>query len=221
MPELPVIPFDLPALVPAAGGGVVASSDGETRRVSFDEARVLFRSGEVVVAHAAFVSGRLKTAPSKPLFDVLELFSFVHPARAHLPSPSGIARALGLASPETAEAQAVILVRAVEQLLAGLRERSGEHERLRLLAASLARAGWRWGPQILAAIGEAADGKNPLAGYDTWRALPQWEDDAPPPKPSSLPVEMDETRVRLHRLVGETHEARPEQIAYAEAATYA
>ncbi|HSZ73817.1 MAG TPA: ATP-dependent DNA helicase, partial [Rhizomicrobium sp.] len=53
------------------------------------------------------------------------------------------------------------------------------------------------------------------------RALPQWEDDAPPPKPSSLPVEMDETRVRLHRLVGETHEARPEQIAYAEAATYA
>src|SRR5580692_2472738 len=212
--------FHLPALVPAAGGAVVAR-DGETQRITLDEAKSLFRSGDVIVAHAAFVSGRLKTAPAKPLYDVLELFAFVHPARAHLPSASGVARALGLAGPETAEAQALILVRAVEQLLADLRERKGEHERLRPLAASLARAGWRWGPQILAAIGEAADGKNPLAGYDTWRALPQWEDDAPPPKPSSLPVEMDETRVRLHRLVGETHEARPEQIAYAEAATYA
>jgi ATP-dependent DNA helicase DinG len=221
MPELAAAPFDLPALVPAAGGGVVANGKGETRRVSLDEARALFRSGEVIVAHAAFVSGRLKTAPSKPLFDVLELFAFVHPARAHLPSPSGIARALGLAAPETAEAQAAILVRAVEQLLADLRERKGEHERLRPLAASLARAGWRWGPQILAAIGEAADSRNPLAGFDTWRALPEWEDDMAPAKPSSIPVEADETRQRLKRLIGETHESRPEQADYAEAATYA
>ena len=58
-----------------------------------------FRGGDVLVAHALFVAGRLKAAPGRPLFDVLELFAFVRPAQPCVPSPLGLARALGLPAP--------------------------------------------------------------------------------------------------------------------------
>src|ERR1044071_3839102 len=96
----PPIPF--PALVPVAGGAVVAR-DGECGRVGLDEARRLFRSGDVLVAHAVFVSGRLKAPPARAVFDVLELFALVRPAQPCIPSPIGLARALGLELPHDAE----------------------------------------------------------------------------------------------------------------------
>ncbi len=79
MPNEIVPRLDLPALVPAPGGAVVCATDGSCERARIDEARVLFRSGNVIVAHAAFVAGRLKTQPAAALLDVLELFAFVHP----------------------------------------------------------------------------------------------------------------------------------------------
>ena len=95
MTPAPSLLDDLPALVAAPGGGVVAQH-GDTRRLGFEEARRLFRSGDVLVAHAMFVSGRLKTPSAAALFDVLELFAFVRPAQPCIPSPLGLARALGL-----------------------------------------------------------------------------------------------------------------------------
>ncbi|MEI9930927.1 MAG: hypothetical protein WDM89_10350 [Rhizomicrobium sp.] len=72
MPNEIVPRLDLPALVPATGGAVVCAVDGSCARARIDEARHLFRSGNVIVAHAAFVAGRLKTNPAAALFDVLE-----------------------------------------------------------------------------------------------------------------------------------------------------
>src|ERR1700678_432667 len=89
--------------------------------VSLEEARTLFRSGQVLVAHAAFVSGRLKTSPREPLFDVLELFAFVRPGVPFVPSPVGLARALGLEIPTNAAEQAKTLHIAAEHLLAEFR----------------------------------------------------------------------------------------------------
>src|SRR5580692_2632002 len=89
----------LPALTPAPGGAIVCTADGACRRVEFEDARRLFRAGDVLVAHTAFVSGRLKAPPASPLFDVLELFAFVRPAQPCVPSALGLARALGLAIP--------------------------------------------------------------------------------------------------------------------------
>ncbi|HXL98906.1 MAG TPA: ATP-dependent DNA helicase, partial [Rhizomicrobium sp.] len=107
-------------------------------------------------------------------------------------------------------------------LIAELKDKSeAERARLRPLAATLARAGWRWGDAVLAAIGEGDKQNSPIAGLDVWRGLPQWEDEAPPDKPGSLPVEAGETRARLFALVRDAGEARPEQAAYAEAAAYA
>ncbi|HSC18514.1 MAG TPA: ATP-dependent DNA helicase [Rhizomicrobium sp.] len=213
---------EVPALVPAAGGAMLAGGNGNVRRAGLDEARALFRSGDVLLAHALFVAGRLKATPGRPVFDVLELFAFVRPAQPLIPSPLGLARALMLPLPGDAEDPARSLHAAAQLLLdelRGLAER--ERARLRPIAATLAKAGWRWAPLVLEGIGEPERVSSPIAGFDVWRALPEWEDEAPRPKPGSQPVAPHESRARLHRLVGERRETRPEQSAYAEEAAYA
>ena len=220
-PENPAI-RSIPALVPAAGGAVLALGDGALRRAELDEARRLFRAGDVMVAHAVFVSGRLKVAPGRALFDVLELFAFVRPASPCVPSPLGLARALALPVPHSAEEMAKSLRDSANALLAELRERGPhEHPNARALAATMARAGWRWGQAVLEALGPPDDTKNPIAGLEAWRGLPQWEDEAAPDKPGSLPVEANEARARLAQLIGASGEVRAEQAAYSEAAAYA
>jgi len=191
-------------------------------RVDTAEARKLFRSGDVLVAHAVFVSGRLRSPPARAVFDVLELFAFARPAQPCVPSPLGIARALGLDIAQDAESYARALVDCAGLLLEELAALSEEAKlKLRALAASLGKAGWRWGPPVLAAIGEPEPSNNPIRGFEAWRAMREWEDSAAPDKPSSHPVEASEATARLRLLVGDYHEARPEQGAYAEAATYA
>ena len=76
-------------------------------------------------------------------------------------------------------------------------------------AATLARTGWRWGPEILKVLGTPERALSPIAGFEAWRGLPQWEDEAPPAKPGSLPVEADEVRARLAQLVGMAARAAP------------
>jgi ATP-dependent DNA helicase DinG len=212
----------IPALVPAPGGALLGFADGASRTAGWEEARALFRSGEVLIANTAFVAGRLRTAPAKPLYDVLELFAFVRPAVAIVPSALGLARALSLPMESAPDAPARALREAAERLLQQLGE-FPESERARLcpLAALLVGAGWRWGALVVAAVGQADETSSPLSALAVWQSLPEWEDEAPPPKPSSIPVGSDETRSRLARLIGETGEARLEQSAYADAATHA
>jgi ATP-dependent DNA helicase DinG len=212
---------ELPALVPAPGGAVVC--DGETcRRVGIDEARRLFRSGAVLVAHAAFVSGRLKTPPAAALFDVMELFAFVRPGAPCIPSALGLARAMGLLMPHTLEDQARSLREAALGLI-DLLQHAPEAARpqMQMLAASLKRAGWRWSDTILEMLGAPTEKLSPISGFESWRGLPEWEDDAAPDKPGSLPISPDDARARLAQLVHRMGEGRPEQADYADAASYA
>jgi ATP-dependent DNA helicase DinG len=211
----------IPALVPAPGGAMLGFADGTCRRVGWDEARALFRSGEVLIANTAFVSGRLRTAPAKPVYDVLELFAFVKPAVPLVPSALGLARALGLPMESVPDAPARSLRLVAERLLEALREFSdAERARLRPLGRLLDQAGWRWGHLVVEAVGEAEEKSTPLSALAPWQNLPEWEDEAPPPIPSSLPIGSEETRSRLARLIGEGGEQRLEQKAYAEAATH-
>ena len=210
----------LPALVPAPGGAIVCRET--CTKIALEEARALLRSGDVLVAHAAFVAGRLRTPLAKPVFDVLELFAFVHPASPCVPSALGLARALGLSLPRSGEDSARALRQAAERLLddvAALDPRA--RERLAPLAGSMARAGWRWGESLLRIIGIPEMKGSPIAGFETWARLPQWEDNALPGEPSSLPVGKEEARARLQSLVGLGGETRPEQAAYTDAATFA
>ncbi|MGZ6009465.1 MAG: ATP-dependent DNA helicase [Rhizomicrobium sp.] len=213
---------NLPALVPAPGGAVICASDGGCRRAGLEEARKLFRSGDVLVAHAAFISGRLKTPPAAALFDVLELFAFVRPGAPCVPSALGLARALGLLPPLSQEDSARSLREAAQALIAIVGDiPEAARPDLRALAGSLQRAGWRWATAILQVLGAPEGKPPPLAGFETWRSLPEWEDDQMPEKPGSLPISPDDARARLAQLVGAGGEQRAEQASYTDAASYA
>src|SRR5215468_9895330 len=93
----------LTALVPASSGAAIARADGQTECIELRDARALFEGGDVLVAHSAFVAGRLGSRANTMLFDVLELFAFVRPGLPFVPSALGLARALGLPAPRTSE----------------------------------------------------------------------------------------------------------------------
>src|SRR5689334_8711098 len=64
---------NLIALVPAPPGAAIYRQAGdESERIDLRDARALFEGGDVLVAHAAFVAGRLGTRAPVMLFDVLE-----------------------------------------------------------------------------------------------------------------------------------------------------
>jgi ATP-dependent DNA helicase DinG len=212
----------LPALVPAPPGAAI--HDGHTiRRAELRDARAMFESGEVLVAHAGFVAGRLgaKSASSNYLdtpYDVIELFAFVRPGQAFVPSPGGMARLLGLGFLHTPEEGAAALPDIAQRLLQEVQDLpQAAREALAPLVGTLARAGWRWGPLLKEIVGEAPHG-SPIAGLEVWRSLPAWEDEAAPGQPGSQEVSPGEATARLARLVENT---RPEQEAYSKAATYA
>jgi ATP-dependent DNA helicase DinG len=209
----------LTALVPAPPGAAICGADGACRRVDRDEAREIFASGDVLVAHAGFVAGRLKAAPQKPLFDVLELFAFVRPGQPMVPSAVGLAGLLGLAIPQSPEEAARVLLEVTSLLLREAENWPGEQrQRVAPLLETLGRAGWRWAHALKAATRESIDQGSPIAGLEAWRGLPQWDDEMPAATPGSQGVTPEEAKSRLLRLTGTP---RPEQAAYSEAATYA
>ena len=206
------------ALVPAPPGAAIARADGEAERIGLHDARPLFESGDVLVAHSAFVGGRLGVRAAVMLFDVLELFAFVRPGMPAVPSALGLARALGLSLPHTAEDSARTLHVIARTLLTEVENWPADvRAHLAPLVGTLERSGWRWAPLLKDVVGEAPHG-SPIAGLEAWRGLPQWEDEAAVGQPGSLPVETAEVRARLAQMVGVM---RPEQGAYADAATYA
>ena len=209
---------NLIALVPAPPGAAIARADGEAEGIGLHDARPLFEGGDVLVAHAAFVAGRLGTRATVLLFDVLELFAFVRPGLPLVPSALGLARALGLAVPHTPEESAQTLHAIARALLDEVAGWPGEvRSSLAPLVATMERAGWRWAPLLKESVGSAPHG-SPIAGLEAWRGLTQWEDEAPVGQPGSHAVEPAEARLRLARMVGMM---RPEQASYSDAATYA
>jgi ATP-dependent DNA helicase DinG len=88
-------------------------------------------------------------------FDLLELFAFVRPARFCLPTPRGLAEALGLPLPRGLEDEVVTLHRVAEGLLAELQATTAD-PRLSRIAWTMARGNWPWGPRI--SIGAEAAG---------------------------------------------------------------
>src|SRR6185312_4351347 len=158
----------LVALVPAPPGAAICRG-GACRRVNREDARSIFQSGDALVAHAAFVAGRLKAQPARPLFDVLELFAFVRPGQPLVPSALGLARALRLDPPQTPEQSAAALFAVAQCLLDEVREMPAEmRARLAPLAATLARSGWRWSPLLQGAIGTETAHGSPIAGMEAW-----------------------------------------------------
>jgi len=162
---------------------------------------------------------------SARLFDALELFAFVRPAKFCAPSAVGLALALGLVEPKGAAEQAQALRRVCTLLLAEL-AKSPEPSREEALAQAetLARGGWAWGAAVVAALRTAPIGNAfRTSGLDVWGRVSEWEDQAPPGEAGSKPVIPEEAAKRLAELLARSglDEARPSQAEYAAETAHA
>jgi len=219
-PRLPAAP----SLATHPRGAAWLSPDGEIEALSHVEAARRAKGSAPLLVHRNAVAARLKVEPFAA-YDLLELFAFVRPARFVVPTIHGLAEALELPLPADHDQEAELLPRAAAYLLVELARRDrGEAEakraQVRGIAQIMARAGWAWGPSVLAAL-DLRDDKVPVAALHVWEHLPDWIETAPEPPAGSQPVEPAEARARLAQLLGPDSEERPAQADYASAAALA
>lgn len=212
-----------PALVVLPGPRcAVCTPSGDAQPLRAPDARDLFETAPVLLAHAAMTARRLglHAPPRSPrIFDALELFAFVRPAQFTAPSAAGLAQALGLPEPKTPEQQAATLQEAVKTLLAelALTPQPSREEAL-AVAETLAQVGWPWGSAVIGALRSAPAGNMfRSSGLDVWSRLTEWEAEAPPGEPGSKPVTAAQSTARLQQLLTQAglDEARPAQVDYA------
>src|SRR3990167_7855088 len=96
-------PLPLPALHASHGGTWLKSADGATRAISKGDAIMAAADTPVLLINAPLVASRLGY-PDLSGLDLLELFAFIHPARFCVPTPKGLAHALGLDEPASDDA---------------------------------------------------------------------------------------------------------------------
>ncbi len=204
-----------PALVAGFREILWLSPEGEIEALSPTEARARLEGETAMVCHARAVARRLDIAGFAAL-DLLELFAFVRPAQFCVPTPRGIAAALGLAPPDNMAEACVALATAARALLQQLQ---GETEPdIRAIAEAAERAGWAWSPAVLAALPAGEPGAlRRSAGLRVWQSLGEWQERAPPPMPGNAPVSAEDARQRLATLLGDGAEARPQQADYSAA----
>lgn len=185
-----------------------------------------------LLCHAGFLLARLRQAADASAqmlqaaqmqrhFDVAELFCFVCAAQPAVPTPRGLARSLGL--PPEPDDQSTLQGVAAELLrrLAypnqpWLRETAEQ-------ATVLARANWPWAEAVMRALLKAnpkLDVGTFATGLNVWDRLEEWEDTSPPSKGDQHAVTPEEAVTVLREALGSDAEPRPQQKAYAEAATH-
>jgi ATP-dependent DNA helicase DinG len=204
-------PLPYPALHATHGGIWLAGAEG-IRALGRGEAIARAAETPTIMLNAPLVGQRLGY-PDLSGLDLLELFAFVHPARFAVPTPKGMAHALGLDPPESDAEAPAFLLRAAAALLATLESDWPEREGAWTSAQSLARLRWTWSPAVTERL------KRPERD-ERWlfSRLPEWEESGGRPPPSTVRVHAADTAERLQRLVGEGAEVRQGQRDYAAAA---
>ncbi len=205
-----------PALHATHGGIWIADASGETRTIGRGEAIARAAETPTILLNAPVIATRLGYGELSGL-DLLELFAFVHPARFVVPTPAGLARALGLVPPDDDAGAAQFLRRSATALLEAMgRADWAERDGAFSAAQSLARARWGWSAVVTPRIARPEQG-------DRWlfSRLPEWDEAPPRPQPLSASIAADETDATLARLVGSGAEPREGQRAYAATAARA
>ena len=213
-----------PALVAGARRVAWVSADGEAESLDSKTAADRLATAPPIVCHARATARRLGSGPFAA-YDVLELFAFVRPAQFCLPTPRGLAAALGLRLPETLEDEATTLFTVAHGLLVELAAAPSPAPTTTSTAATTAAAAtaaamapaWSWGTAVLAALGADADASPRARGdaFRIWMRLPEWEERGPELPPDNKPVEAMEARARLVKALAADEEERPEQMDYA------
>ncbi|KQM13850.1 ATP-dependent DNA helicase [Novosphingobium sp. Leaf2] len=210
MPALP-----LPALH-ASHGGSWAREGGTTRPISKGEAVMAAADTPQLILNAPLLATRLGY-PDLSGLDLLELYAFVHPARFVVPTPKGLAHALGLAEPDGDSDVPRLLQEAAAALLeicesAQWPEREGAWTSLQ----SLVRMRWPWSSLLTARIRKPERAERWL-----FTRLPEWEEAPEPAQPRQIVLDGVAVQDRLAQLTGSTAELRPGQQAFAAEAAHA
>src|SRR5512133_3220492 len=95
--------------------------DGEIEALAPAEARSRVERETPMLCHGPATARRLDM-PAFPSLDLLELFAFVYPARFCVPTPGGLAEALGLPLPRSSAEACVTLATLARALLEKLGE---------------------------------------------------------------------------------------------------
>ena len=183
-----------------------------SRAIGKGEAIGLVAETPHILLNAPLLGQRLGY-PDLSGLDLLELFAFIFPARFVVPTPSGIAKVLGLPEPGQ-EAQIASLYRdAAALLLDGLEGKNWpEKEGAWSSAQALYRLRWPWAGEVSQRLKKPEQGERWL-----FSKLEEWEDQAPRPAPKSLILNDNDTVDKLNALTGTGAEDRAGQKSYAAA----
>jgi len=201
-----------PALHATHGGIWIAWPEGGVEAVGRGQAIARAAETPMIMLNAPLVGNRLGY-PDLSGLDLLELFAFVHPARFAVPTPRGIAHALGLAEPEGDDKAAAFLRDAAARLLDTLGGDWPERGGAWASAQALWRLRWPWASAIAERLPRPERDEPWL-----FSKLPEWEESGGRAQPRPIRVDLAETSARLERLVGENAEIRTGQRDYAAAA---
>ncbi len=206
-------PAALPALHASHGGIWLREGD---RTSALAKGQAIARAAEtpVLLLNAPLTGQRLGYADLNGL-DLLELWAFLHPARFLVPTPKGLAQALGLPQPTNEGDIPALLQTAARTMLdridaADWTEREGAWT----AAQSLHRLRWPWLPLVAPRIARPKEAERWL-----FTKLPEWDEAQPRPAPRTIALNDDQVLARLDALTGQGAEPRPGQRAYAAAAS--
>jgi ATP-dependent DNA helicase DinG len=210
LPPLPE-PLALTAIHASHGGHWLRAPSGSTEAVSKGDAIMAAADTPVLLVNAPLVASRLGY-PDLSGLDLLEAFAFIHPARFCVPTPRGLAEALGLAVPTEDAAVPEMLQRAAGALVAACRdpawpEREGAWSALQ----SLERLRWPWAQVLKPHITRPERAERWL-----FARLPEWEEAGERPAPRQIELAPEAIAARLAALTGEGAEQRDGQRAYAQ-----
>ncbi|MBX3560994.1 MAG: ATP-dependent DNA helicase [Sphingomonas sp.] len=204
-----------PALHATHAGIWIAWPDGRTETVGRGAAIARAAETPMILLNAPLIGNRLGY-PDLSGLDLLELFAFVHPARFAVPTPKGMADALGLTAPTRDEDAAAFLRAAATTLLATLGSGWPEREGAWASAQALHRLRWPWGGAVAERLVRPARDERWL-----FSRLPEWEESGSRPGPRPVRLDPADIAIRLENLVGAGAEVRQGQRDYAAAAAYA
>jgi ATP-dependent DNA helicase DinG len=217
-----------PVLVVLPGGRCAIADGAGGREIAAADARSLFEGGPLTLVHAGMTAQRLglRAPPrSARLYDALELWAFVRPARFCAPTAAGLAIAAGHGPPDGPEALAETVRAVCANLLEELAARpTPSRDEALAQAETLGRAGWPWAAPAAMALRTGPLGRPWRgSGLEVWSRVPEWEDDGPAGEPGSAPVDPDAAQARLAELLGRSGLAEPRaaQAAYAAETTHA
>jgi ATP-dependent DNA helicase DinG len=205
-----------PSLYATHGGVWTARGPcGETRAIGRGEAIARAAESPMVMINVPLIGQRLGY-PELSGLDLLELFAFLHPARFAVPTPKGLAEALGVTAPASDAEAASFLLKAAAHMLATLEGDWPERTGAWASAQALHRLRWPWAAPVVERLSRPARDEPWL-----FSRLPEWEETPPRPQPRSVQLDADVVLDRLATLTGGDAETREGQRDYSRAAASA